>query len=321
MGARSLSLIALVATAALGCGGRWDVGALEARTPSLRAAGAHRLGDATPYLLPLADELAFFLCRWETEQTLRVSLPPDAGARERRLLEWALRAWQGAIPELRFAVVDAAAGADLAVRFATPAPDRTAQTGAECQVDLDAVRRSARLSARIASARVELRRTELDWRGQERALDDEELLGSALHELGHALGFQGHARRGRTVMVRSLEDVRRAARRVLAGEPFSDATVAALYRVPSGSVVDRRALPVGRTAPLDRLRAVARQRAFAGPYLRVGDRAARIAWLDAQGTPYAFSVPDVEEVLRDTRRMRLVSNANSAALLGAAPGR
>ena len=315
MGAGRLSLLALGALTALGCGGAWDVGALEARNPALRAAGTQRLGDAIPYLLPLDGELTLFLCRWETERALRVSLPPDATARERRLLERALRAWQGAVPDLRLEAIGAGSSAELAIRFDAPGPARAAQTGAECGVDLDAPRRGARLTARLASARVELRRTQRNWRDQEVALSDEELLGSALHELGHALGFQGHARRGPTVMVRSLEEVRRAARHVLAGEPFADATVAALYRVPSGSVVGRRALPAGRTAPLDRLRAIAQQRGLAGPYVRVGDRAARIAWHDARGTPYAFSVPQLNELLSDASGLILVPSADTAALL------
>jgi len=311
-------LLALGTVVALGCGGAWDVAALEAHNPPLRAAGAHRLGDATPYLLPLEDELTLLLCRWGTERPLRTSLPPRATPRERRLLKRALRAWEDTVPGVRFAVGVPASEADLVIRFETPSPERSAQTAAECGVDLDAPRDEQRLPARLVSARVALRRTHRNWRDQEVELTDEELLGSALHELGHALGFQGHARRGRTVMVRSLDDVRLAARRLLAGKPFRDATVAALYRVPSGSVVGRHSLPVGRTALLDRLRATAPRHGLAGPILRVGDQAARIAWLGPRGTEYAFFVDRVEEVLRDPSRLILVPSAPTRTLLGTA---
>jgi hypothetical protein len=315
----SLLLLVFGTVVALGCGGVWDVEALESRNPPLRTAGAHRLGDATPYLLPLEDQLTLFLCRWGVERPLRASLPPRATPRERRLLERALRAWEEAVPGLHFAVDVSVPEPDLAIRFETPSPERSAQTAAECGVDLDAPRDEERLAARLVSARVALRRTHRNWRDQEVELTDEELLGSALHELGHALGFQGHARRGPSVMVRSLDDVRLAARRLLTGKPFRDATVAALYRVPSGSVVGRHRLPVGRTAPLDRLRAAAARHGLAGPVVRVGDQGARIAWQDPRGADYAFFMDRVEEVLRDPSRLILVPSAPARALLKVAP--
>jgi hypothetical protein len=306
---------------ALGCGGVWDVGALEERHPPLASVRAHHLGDATPYLLPRDGGLTLFLCRWRTGRALRVALPADAALAERALLERALSAWQGALPGVAFERVAGPSEAEIEIAFGAPGAARTAETAADCAVDLDAAGEPGALSAQLVAAHVRLRRAERDWRGREVALTDEQLLGSALHELGHALGFQGHVRRGRSVMVRSVDEVKLAARRLLGGEPFRDATVAALYRVPSGVVVARHALPAGRTEQIDRLRAAARELGLAGPVVRVGDRGARISWHSAHGRDYGFFMPRVSEVLRDAGSFALEPSASTAALLesGRAP--
>jgi hypothetical protein len=311
---RGLARLA-VAACALGCAGVWDVDALEARHPPLAAARAHRLGDATPYLLPRDAQLTLFLCRWPGERALRVALPSDAAPAERALLERALSAWQDALPGVAFAPAAGSSEADIEIAFGAPASARTAETAADCAVEPDAGEGAGILAARLVSAQVRLRRAERDWRGREIALTDEQLLGSALHELGHALGFQGHVRRGRSVMLVSTEEVRLAARRVLGGEPLWEPSVAALYRVPSGVVVGRRELPAGRTDEIDRMRAAARQRELAGPFVRVGDRSARIGWRGAGGREYSFFVPRLAETLRDTDRFALEAGASAAALL------
>ncbi|HEY5658427.1 MAG TPA: matrixin family metalloprotease [Myxococcota bacterium] len=315
MGSRRVLALLALEIFASSCGGHWDVDALEARHPSLAAHGAHRLGAATPYLLPLDGTLTLFLCRWEPDAALRVALPGDATVRERALLERALSAWEEALPGIAFEQVSALGDAQIALAFGAPAATRTAETGADCAVDLDAVQQTGVLSARLLAAHVRLRRSERDARGREMALTDEQLLGSALHELGHALGFQGHAQRGRTVMRYSVDEVRRAARRLLDGEPFRDASVAALYRVPSGSVVGRRALPDGRTEAVDRLRDAAAALRLMGPLVRVGDEAARITWRDAAGRAYDFYVPKLRDVLRDAAELTLEPGASSAELL------
>ena len=290
--------------------------ALEVRAPAVAEIPGHRLGDTTPYLLPYADELVLFLCRFERGTRVRVALPESASAEERALLRRALAAWSGAGLGLSLHEVGEGEPAEIQLRIGDAVRGFAAQTAAECGL-AGVVASDERLPARLLGAQIVLRREDLDVRGHAVALSPEELLGSALHELGHALGFQGHARRGASVMVRNVEAVRRIGRRLLAGEPFADATLAALYRSPSGAVVGRMRLPAGRSQPIDRLVAIGAARGFRGPSVRVGDRGARISWWDDQGQHLAVHVPELEAVLADPRRLRLEPGPHAAAWLRA----
>jgi hypothetical protein len=262
-----------------GCAGTWDARALEAREPALAALAGHRLGDATPYLLPLGDRLIAFLCRFDAAAPIRVALPPDANPDERAWLERGLRALEPAVG-VRF---EEAGPAQIEIAFAADDARFAATTEAECRVEQAArVAEAATgsvLPARLVRARVALRRAGIDLRRHRVALDDAQQLGALIHELGHALGYQGHAARGDTVMVRTVERVRDVGRRVQRGEPLRDDTLAALYRVASGTVVVRAPLPPGRSAPVDQLAELAAREGDGSLWLRVGDRAGRVAVL------------------------------------------
>jgi hypothetical protein len=109
-------------------------------------------------------------------------------------------------------------------------------------------------------------------------------------------------------MVRNLEQVRDIGRDVLAGERFRDDTLAALYRVPSGSVVARAPLPPGRSAPVDRLAERAGREGDGGLWLRMGDAEGRVALalpsapllrVLLRGIPFALRTPERLEVVAD----------------------
>jgi hypothetical protein len=299
---------ALVAFAAIwqvaGCAGPWDVEALEARRPALAKLSGHRLGDATPYLLARDGELVLFLCRFESGQQLRVSLPEDASDEEARLLLRALAAWSGAGLGVSLLAVAPGEPAEIVIRIGGAAQGFTAQTAADCALGDPAISRHV-LEARLVGAQISLRREDEDVRGHRIPLSPEEFLGSSVHELGHALGFQGHARGSGSVMVRNVEAVRRTGRRLLAGEAFWDATLEALYRVESGIVVGRSPLPEGRTDPIDRLFAIAETHGMVGPVVRVGDHSARISWWDADALRLSVHVPRLPAVLLDPNTLRL----------------
>ncbi len=315
---RAVFALALLFGVLGGCGGIWDPGLLAARHPALQRVGVQRLGDATPYLLPARGVLTLFLCRWETPRSIPVELPPDATQSERRLLIRALAAWEDAGLGVQFVPGPAGAAADggIRIRFGERSDRRAAATAAECAVD-PAERTPSqrdRLDARIVSASIALRRSEPDWLGRTVPYSEAQLLGSALHEIGHALGFQGHARRGDTVMVRSVQGVRRAGQQLLETGRFSDATLRALYAVPSGVVVARRALPPGRTRSFDLLAGLAAERGLTGPYVRVGDRAARIGWNRGAQAVYALYVDGLPEVLRRPAHLELIAGPEAADL-------
>jgi hypothetical protein len=280
---------------AIGCAGRFDVDDLVRRNPGLDESDARVLAQATPYLLPERGELVGFLCRWPTPTTLAVSLPRDASERERSLLERALRAWEQAALGVDFEIAERGP-VDIGIRFGQRSAAHSGTAAVDCAVAGDA---RGGIEARLVSARVVLRRADVDWRGRVLELRDEEVVGAALHEIGHALGFQGHALRGVTVMTRSVDHVRESGAGVLAGRAFSDPALRALYALPSGEVVARWPLPLGATEPVDRTRNRARQDGWTGPLVRVGDREARIDWLTGEAGRIGYRIPALGRVLED----------------------
>jgi hypothetical protein len=151
------------------------------------------------------------------------------------------------------------------------------------------------------------RHTAGDWRGKSRDLTPDELAGTVLHELGHALGFQGHVRRGDSVMVAEVERIPRAGKALLAGERFGDATLQALYALPNGAVVWREPVEPNRTELVDGMGRLAEQHGLDGPFVRVGEGAGRIFWRDASGAEYGIVVPKVRETLRDPSKLRVIA--------------
>ena len=289
---RTFSLCAAAVTLAACAPPVWNVKALEAREPRLRALGSHRLGDATPYLLPVQDALVLFLCRWETGDPIPVALPPDASPVLAEAFEAALAAWEGAGLGVRFAR-GAAAGTGIELRMVTgevagAGSERGATTVADCALDLQGATPGNRLPARLVFASIHLRVERSDAIGRSVELGAAELAGIVLHELGHALGFQGHVRMGASAMRYQVDGMQRSGRRLLAGEAFHDEALRALYSLPSGTVVGRLALPRGRTQPVDRLLALARSGALEGPIARIGDLEGQILFRDGDGAAYAI---------------------------------
>jgi hypothetical protein len=320
---RSLRMAVLLALAgSLACAPEpWDADRFERRHPALAAISHHRLIDATPYLLPAGGSIAFFLCRWPSGATIPVSLPPDASEQERRGLEAVMRAWEGAGLGVRFAA-GAPTGAGIELHLVDPEAgiEETAfaaNTIADCAVAPEAAedREANVLPARLVFASIYLWRGGFDALGRPVPHSPAEFVGSALHEFGHALGFQGHVRLGRSIMLEETDAVRRAGQRLLAGKAFGDPTLRALYAVPSGSVVGRVSVDAQRTEPVDRMLRIARERGFAGPTVRVGDLDGRIAWRDAEGATYALRIFDVRRLLRAPESLSLQTTIATARIL------
>ena len=312
-----VALVALLGLLTAGCvPTRWDTDPLAARYPALGEVHGQRLGDATPYLLPLQGELISLLCRWEVER-IPVSLPPDASPEERHLLELALRSWERALGVV-FAQ-GAPAGEGIEIRFVEAAePNRSvpraAGTISDCAVSSFA---GERLEAHLVFASIHLHRYQTDVLGRSVAHTEAELAGTALHEIGHALGLQGHVQVGPSVMVRSVDEVRLSGRHLLRGVTLPAPTLRGLYALPSGTVVSRVPLSAAQTQPLDTLLLHAARARWSGPFVRVGDTVARIGWRDAEGRAYALFVRRVADVLKNPAELILLPGSRASALLDA----
>jgi hypothetical protein len=185
----------------------------------------------------------------------------------------------------------------------------SANTVADCAVEPEALAGGVgqQVPARLVKASIHLAR------------GDPRLAGSALHELGHALGFQGHVRRGRSVMLGSTDSIRRAGERVLAGEPLHDAALEALYAVPSGTLLRRLSLPPGRTEGIDRLLRLAASKGWIGPLVRVGDHEGLVSWYEGPGRSVSVEIRNLNQALRDPGRLTLSPSTRARRLLGEAP--
>jgi hypothetical protein len=282
---------------------------LVARYPELGAVRGQRLGDSNPYVLPYDGRVRFFYCRWPTDAPVDVSLPPDASEGERRAIEAALDAWEHAGLGVTFVrVPEAPRGIEIRLvggTVDTGAGQDTANTVVDCAIAPLAEQRGADVAgAALASARIRIARvTNPDTQGHQRPLTDGELAGTALHELGHALGFQGHAHHGDTVMVRETERVAHEGADLLRGRGFADASLRALYRLPNGATAGGGAVDRCRTELLDRMAALAASNALAGPFLRMGETAGRVFWRDGTGREYGLVLAHVLEARRDPQRI------------------
>jgi len=185
-------------------------------------------------------------------------------------------------------------------------PKGTGDTIADCV--LGSGGDSERVSARLEHASVLLRRSNTDLLDRRVPLTADELMGAALHELGHALGFSGHVAPGSSIMSQTTESVRHAGQRLNAGEPFHDATLLALYSVPSGSVVGTAPLSPDTASMFDRLAASAIRDELIGPLTRVGDRSARIFWRNQRGVPVSLRVLHWPGALDRSREIVFVAN-------------
>jgi len=305
-----------------GCAhGPLDVEALERAHPAFATIDGHRLQDTTPYLLPTRDQAVFFLCRWPTDSPIPVSLPPDATEEERAGLESVLRAWEGAGLGVRFET-GAPPGVGIEVRFIGSEPGATttahaANTVADCALSPGVFEAAVGdvLPARLVFASIHMWRGGFDNLGRPVAHSQAEFLGSALHEIGHALGFQGHVQVGRSVMVKETDQVERAGVGRGKGREFSDPTLLALYALPSGVVVQRVPVQPYQTRWVDRMASIARERRFSGPFVRVGDVEGALIWRDPDQLRFALRVDDVRGVLLGRRPLWVEPTHATAELL------
>lgn len=258
------------------------------------------IGRMHPYLWASHDQLHWFSCRWETDQPIGFAIL-GTDELETRQLRRVLDLWEGMGLGVRF--VEVPAGAAQLTLAAVDGPlDRddgsqgAGRTITDCKLDPD----GDVASARLVRASVEVARAAgPDPLGKMRPLGRDAWLGSWVHEVGHALGYQGHLRRGDDPMRLEPDFQRFVGQRLMAAEPVVSGALQTLYARPSGSLLGSARLPPQRTADLDEIHAIAQQAGVEGPLLRAGDRAARLYWEDSRGKQYGFLVLDFPGVLRE----------------------
>jgi hypothetical protein len=300
------ALLAAAAATAACAGEGFDPEGLEARYPRLRALAPHPLGSSRPYALPLAGELTLFLCRWPTGEPISVSFAGEPDAAQREALAAALRGWEGAGLGVRFAPGEGPGA--IRVRLRDDLVTSQADTVADCRVEGAPPPGATEVpGARIVGASIHVAR------------GDPHLRLTLLHELGHALGFQGHVVRGRTLMLARESEVLARARRVTDSAPVDDAGLRALYAVPSGAIVARVPVARAQTLPADRLQAFAAERGLPGPFARMGDRSGLLWWAGSPGRRLALRVEGALGAPRRPAALRLAPASEEAERL-LAPG-
>jgi hypothetical protein len=191
-------------------------------------------------------------------------------------------------------------------------------TIADCAVGpsaFDASESPQRLRARLEFASIHLWRGRFDDLGRPVAYSEAEFIGSALHEFGHALGFQGHVQVGKSIMVKEKDAIRRAGQNLLKGWPFSDNTLRALYSLPSGTVIERVAVQRYQTEVVDDMQRLARERGLVGPKVRVGDIDGFLAWRGAEDERYLLRVAKVKRVMRSPETLWVEANFEISEML------
>jgi len=247
----------------------------------------------TPFPAWVQGRLEAVACRWPSGSVIPVHVATHS-AHESRLAA-ALRAVDGQIeavelvrPEgFRWAGSDGPPTSGIGIVAAdaetgSEGPLGSADTRVRCLVGAGSADAGS-VRGEVVEAEIRIRAGRVDAIGRVHVLKAEEWVGVLMHELAHALGFQGHPAVGDSVLVLARDVLRRAGRRALAEEPIGLGPLADLYALPPGRPLGIPALMPASRVWLDRISRQLAQRAVegatvSGPWASVGDRAAQLEW-------------------------------------------
>lgn len=309
--------------------GGWDLERLRGEEPQLAEFPGHRLGDLVPYPAPLGAGLELVACRRQSIDPIvvRLRLTGERVAWAQRAIASLSNGTPGfelsvepaastphttsverAASTLHTTFVESAASTPHAmsrmievieiVEFESSNQNEGPRGVGDTLVACNVSNRADVAFGTLTSAVIRMRSTVLDQIDEAVAVAAEDWTGALMHELGHALGFQGHLGGGRSVLLLDQSELRRAGRSALAGKDWRDETLAALYEIVPGRRLGRRPL----SARSQRWRAgleVASGEQGDGPFARVGDRHAELEWQSASGEALRLHLPFWPRQLRE----------------------
>ena len=317
--------------------GGWDSEALLRTSPQRGARAGHRLGDMVPFPALARDadggaraRIELVVCRFAPDTTLRVRAEGPGWDEEPGAL--ALAALAEALSALDLSLTRTSTDpAEIEIQtvegLEAEAPEGLGDTLVECDVERAAeATGEGAVRGIVSRAEIRMRRSGFDATGRLRRASDEEWTGALLHELGHALGFSGHAAMGSSLLVRDQGLLRKLGRAVLRGDAISDPTLTALYHLDPGQRLGERALSRAGVKWAEAILALDRRNAAAGNrrislLASTGDREARLSFRYADGTRLGLRFPGWAAGLRrgDALMIALPDRATIEAIRAVSP--
>ena len=319
-----LAMVLCVGASILGCvaaTGGWDVEAVLDSEPAAAAVVGQRLGDLTPYPALLDGRLVLVACRFATNQNIHIS-----GGGPGWPGEWvrlAVAAVNRSVPAVNLEIPE---GPLVRSKVSGPVieimvigspndegPSGLGDTLADCDVSVAGDEPYVR--GLITRAEIRMRRSQVLRTRRTKWASEEEWIGALMHEFGHALGFSGHVVAGNSLLLLEQSRLRLFGRRAIAGQVVEDATLEALYELPTGRLLGKAKMSVQGQALVDRvLELVSEWNAIwgapVGPIANVGDRKARIQWRwPLQGRSLELTFPGWKKELRRGGPVTMVPSA------------
>ncbi len=320
----ALGVAAWLLTCAAPRGG-WDVARLLIEEPQIAQLASQRLGDLTPYPAPQGGAVKLITCRWPTTRPIRVRLRLSGERYDwaRRAVESLSRGSIGLELEILSEPRELPDSARLIEVVEVASEDEAGPGGVgDTLVSCDVSSGSQTALGTLRRAEIEMRSVARDGLDRPVPLSAEEWTGAFMHELGHALGFQGHVRSGQSVLVLDRDRLRAAGRLALSGAAWRDDTLAALYLLESGRLLGWREISSQTQHWLDALETRLGGRGI-GPWASVGDRSAQLEWKTEEGIALRLRFPDWLRQLNEQRSLIAVPSPETRAWLasGGPPGK
>lgn len=305
--ANRISLWLLIWMVGAGCvnpTGGWDVDALFEDLPALALLTDQRIGDLTPNPAWIDGRVIGVACRFDQKGTVRVH-----GRGAGWSPEWAAQAVGAIDRSVADVRIEVASGVEVASQIevqSIEAPDADGPVGlgdtlALCDVSPNEV---GRVRGRMIRAVIRLRRALPLPTGRVHQATEAEWIGALLHELGHALGFAGHAAVGDSLVCLEQSRLREIGRLAAAGESVPAPNLTALYQIEPGRELVQVGLTHSGEAALVAFESRLRERERRlGPALQIvsiaGDRQARLRWEWEGGLALAIDFPNWGKGLSD----------------------